>query len=186
MSAVPGRSATPGRRGPRGSLVAALCGFALMGAACSSGGSSPSSTSSSAATTTTAAAPGSGSSPTPAAQTFLSAADSVDAAYTMWKTAADNAATVSSLAQPAATYAAALTTFDATVGALSVTAKTETDAQALIRADRTVISLLESAGTQTSATASAWMSTLRADGNTAVAASNTVRTDLGLPPAPSS
>lgn len=167
-------------------MVAGLCGLALVGAACSSSGPSSAPTTSSAVSTTTAtASPGSGS-PTSASQTFLSAANSVDAAYTTWKAAADRAATVSSLAQPAATYAAALTTFDGIVGALSVTARTETDAQALVRADRTVISLLESAGTQTSATASAWVSALRSDGDTAVAASNTVRADLGLPPAPSS
>jgi len=166
-------------------LLVALCGVALAVAGCSSGGSSSPSTPT-ASTSTTASANGGSGSGTPAAQAFLSAANSVDSSYTTWKAAADHAVTVSSLAQPAAAYAAALTSFDDAVAALDVTGRTETDAQALIAADRTVIGLLESAGSQTSATASNWVSTLRSDGDVAVAASDTVRSDLGLPPAPSS
>jgi hypothetical protein len=118
------------------------------------------------------------------AQQFLSAADDVDSAYTQWKTAADAATAADQLAGPASSYVTALTSFDDTLRSLAVTGRTATDVHSLMGDDAVVIGDLDTAGAQTASSQAAWVARLRADGATAVVASNAVRSDLGLPAAP--
>ncbi len=162
-------------------IAVAAMAVALVAAGCSStpAGSGASTTTTGPAPTTTGA-----SATTSAAQRFLAAADAVDGAYASWKTAADAATAVDQLSGAASSYVTALTSFDDAIDALPVTGRTATDVHSLVGDDTVVIDDLNTAGTQTVSGQAAWVARLRSDGAKAVVASNAVRSDLGLPAAP--
>jgi hypothetical protein len=118
------------------------------------------------------------------AQQFLVAAETVDTAYVQWKAEADAATAISQLTVPAATYAEALTTFDTAILRIGASGKTATDIHTLASDDAAVITDLGDVGSQSPATFAQWRAQAAADGADAIAAGDTVRADLGLPPAP--
>lgn len=149
-----------------------VSGLALVMAACSSGTPATNSTTSSPTT-----------SGTTIAQRYLSAADGVDTAYTQWKTAIAGDTTPTEFVGPATTYASQLTSFDDTISGLPASGKVAADIHTLVDDDEVVIEDLQSVGSQAQDGLAQWGAKLLADGNTAIAAGGTVRSDLGLPPA---
>ena len=115
------------------------------------------------------------------AQEYLAAATTVEAACSKWSSDLTGS-NLPQLAGQAATCAAALATFDTTITGIGATGTAATDIATLVNDDQAVIADLDSLGTQTSASPSAGISEILADSTTAVAASDAVRTDLGLPP----
>jgi hypothetical protein len=147
----------------------AALGLALLAAGC--GGSSSTAPSATPASTAVVA------------QRYLTTSAPVRAAYVTWK--ADLVAAngdVLHLTSQASAYAGVLTTFDANVEGIGATGKAATDIATLVADDNAVIADLDSLGSQTAGTEVAWDTTALADGDTAVAAGDTVRADLGLPP----
>ena len=85
------------------------------------------------------------------------------------------------LAPQAATYAGQLASFDSQISALHATGQAGTDIATLITDDNAVIADLDALARQTTSTVVAWGAKGIADGETALAADNKVRADLGLP-----
>jgi hypothetical protein len=111
----------------------------------------------------------------------MTAADSLDIAYTRWRSAILGKDRVAQLTGPAASYALALTAFDNAISRVNATGKTATDIRTLLAADEVVIADLDSITKQTQSTLSAWSAKLTGDGAPARAAGDAVRTDFGLP-----
>jgi ABC-type Fe3+-hydroxamate transport system substrate-binding protein len=139
---------------------------------------SPTSTS----TTVSPTTPTTAVSSTKASQQFLAAATVAKAAYFTWRAAIKGLTTVSPAIGPCDTYAGELTTFDNAISRIDVTGKTETDIQTLVSDDRVVIKNLEAVRTETVAQLKKDRAQLIATGETAISASDVVRSDLGLPP----
>jgi hypothetical protein len=115
---------------------------------------------------------------------YLTDAGIADRAYAKWETGIVGKTTPSEFVAPAFTYASELTTFDDAIEHLPATGTTETDIQAVLTDDAVLISDLRSVGSQTELGLIAWGRKLRLDGAAAIAASSTVRADLGLPAFP--
>jgi hypothetical protein len=149
-----------------------LAGLAVLAAGCGSSSAKP-------------AGSASGSTETPASTTtvaerYLEAANGVDAAYLQWSSAIVGVTQTSALVAPASAYAAALTTFDSAVQGIGASGTAAADINTLISDDEAVITDLNGVGSASSYTT--WSAQITTDGTKAIAAGDTTRAALGLPP----
>jgi hypothetical protein len=155
-----------------------VAGLALLAVGCG-GSTSPSTAASNPSTPTPTPSP---RSTAQVAQSYLSAASAVDAAYATWHSALIAAnGNVLKLTSQAAAYAAVLTTFDTTIQGIGATGQAAGDIATLVTDDNTVIADLNALPAQTASTESNWDTKAIADGLAAVAQGDVVRADLGLP-----
>lgn len=162
---------------------------AFIAAGCGGGGSTPASTSTTVASTTSTAGSSTTSSSEPTsstvraatlAQRYAGLATTIDAAYATWHAEVLTAKLISQLLGPAATYASALSTFDHALAGIDASGKAESDVTALIAADNVVVGDLHSLSSTTAAGFVSWGARFESSGASAVAVSDTVRSDLGL------
>ena len=118
-------------------------------------------------------------------QAYLVDTGPAEAAYKTWHADVTSsgltAAGILALAPQASTYATELGSFDTQITNIGASGKAETDIAILKSDDNIVIADLNALAGQTTTTVVAWGAKAIADGETAVAADNTVRADLGLP-----
>jgi hypothetical protein len=109
-----------------------------------------------------------------------SLATTIDAAYATWHADVLTAKLISQLVGPAATYANALSTFDHALAGIDASGKAESDVAVLVAADNVVIGDLHALSSTIAVGFASWGARLEGSGGSAVAASDTVRSDLGL------